>query len=430
MKTTKIPFYLLLGFNLLTWIIYLSNPFLASETDNHYFTLIYVLLNIIFLYLGFKKGESDGLFLGLKRKTTSHSFSLKYMNAYFLFYLLTFTLKYAYELRCPAFDIPGLINRIAIGIANPEIGYSLTLKGAQSFSWLIYTFIDFIDSAFFIVGMLCWQNLKKWQKILLVLLAIVDIIKWFGAGTSFGIMQMCTTLVLIYCITLSKSFLNKKQIISILILVLGIFIAAVVSFGINMEGRAGGEFNDLGSTNINLDSFVYVYFISYLPQWFQDLYQYIAHYLVGGYYNLEYAFNCEFEWCFFLGSTNTMTGLADDIFNLGIEARNYPIHIYEKYGVDPYIYWHSCYTWLANDFSFYLVPFVVFWMGRTACRALIIYRKYKDIVSGVLFILLANTIIFFFANNNYLSGHYFVFIFILIKWYNNKCKCYVKTNCH
>lgn len=425
MKVVRIPFYLLIGFNLLTWIIYLSNPFLAAETDKHYLTLVYVLINIGSVYVGFKNGEKNAEQLCVRTLKTARMFSNKYMNVYILFYLLTFTLKYSYELRCPALSLFALINRIAIGVANPDLGYALTLQGDQSFPWSIYTLINVIDCAFFIVGMLCWKNMKKWQKIVFFILVIIDVVKWFGAGTSFGIMQMCTTLVLVYCISIKKDVLNKMQVISVILLVLVIFIVAVVSFGINMQGRAGGSFNDLSSTKLNLNSFVYVYFISYLPHWFQNLYAYIAHYLVGGYYNLEYAFSCNFDWCYFLGSTNTMTGFADDFFNLGIRAQNYPTKIYEKFDIDPYIYWHSCYTWLANDFSLYLVPFVVYWFGNTASKALIMYKKYKDMFSGVLFLLLANTILFFFANNNYLSGHFFVFLFVLIKWYNNKY--YVKT---
>ena len=422
MKTARIPFYLLIGFNVLTWIVYLSNPFIDLRSNNHVWTLVYVLMNIVFLYFGLKNGEKVGEHLSLRKTSSASSFVARYLTVYFLFYILTFTLKYAYELRCPAFDLPALVQRIAIGISNPDVGYQLTLSGEQPLPWSIYTLINIFDSAFFIVGMLCWQKMRPWQRFLFVILAIVDIIKWLGAGTSFGIMQMANTLVLVYCLSIKKEFLPKKRLVSIIVVVLIVFIAAIIAFGINMQGRAGGSFTDLKSTTVNLDSFVYVYFISHLPQWFQDLYQYIAFYLVGGYYNLELAFDCDFDWCFFMGSTNTMTGIADDLLGFGIEARNYQTKIFQQFDVDPYIYWHSCYTWIANDFSFILVPFVVYWIGNTASKALKLYRKYNDMISGVLCILLANTIIFFFANNNYLSGHFYVFLYVLILWYNRKYK--------
>ena len=422
MKTARIPFYLLIGFNVLTWIIYLSNPFVDLRSNNHDLALVYVAMNIAFLYFGLKKGEKGGVFLSLRKTSSASSYVARYLNAYFIFYIFTFTLKYAYELRCPAFDLPALVNRIAIGMANPDLGYQLTLRGAQSFPWSIYTIINIFDSVFFIIGMLCWPKMRPWQRYLFAILAIIDVIKWFGAGTSFGIMQMATTLALVYCLSIKKEKLPKKRLVSIIVEVFVAFFAAIVAFGINMQGRAGGSFTNLASTKVNLDSFVYVYFVSHLPQWFQDLYQYVAFYIVDGYYNLELAFDCDFDWCFFLGSTNTMTGIADDILGFGIEARNYPTKVYQQFDVDPYVYWHSCYTWIANDFSFYLVPFVVYWIGNTASKALELFRKYNDMVSGVLFILLANTIIFFFANNNYLSGHFFAFLYVLFLWYKRKYK--------
>lgn len=424
MKTARIPFYLLIGFNVLTWIIYLSNPFIDLRSNNHVLALVYVATNIAFLYFGLKNGEKVSKYLNLRKTSAVSSFVARYLNIYFVFYILTFTLKYAYELRCSAFDLSALVNRIAIGIANPQLGYQLTLAGAQPLPWSLYTFINIFDSAFFIVGMLCWLKMRPWQRIVFVILAIFDVIKWLGAGTSFGIMQMATTFVLVFCLSIKKDYLPKKRIISIIGVVLIVFFAAIVAFGINMQGRSGGTFTDLESTKVNLDSFVYVYFVSHLPQWFQDLYQYIAGYFTNGYYNLELAFNCDFDWCFFFGSTYTTTRITDDFLGLGIEARNYPTKVFQRFGVDPYINWHTCYTWLANDFSFYLVPFVVYWIGNTASKALILFRKYNDMVSGVLFILLANMIVFFFANNNYLSGRFYVFLFVLILWYNRKYKVY------
>lgn len=422
MKTARIPFYLLIGFNVLTWIVYLSNPFIDLRSNNHVLAQVYVALNIVFLYVGFKNGEKSGKYLRMRKTVSASSFVARYLTLYFVFYILTFPLKYAYELRCPAFDLPALINRIAIGIASPDLGYQLTLQSALSLPWSIYTIINIFDSAFFIVGMLCWKQMRAWQRYVFVVLAIIDILKWFGAGTSFGIIQMATTLVLVYCISLNNEYLPEKRIVSIIAAVFVVFIAAIVAFGINMQGRAGGTFTDLTSTKVNLDSFVYVYFISYLPKWFQNLYQYVAFYLTDGYYNLELAFDCDFDWCYFLGSTNATTGIADNIFGLGIEARNYPTKLFQQFDVDPYVYWHSCYTWIANDISFYLVPLVVYWIGNTASKALEFFRKYNDMISGILFIILANTIFFLFANNNYLSGHFYAFLFVLILWYNRKYK--------
>lgn len=416
MKTSKIPFYILIGFNILSWVIYVSNPYLNSVSSTHDLTVFYVLVNIIALYYGLKNGEKNANHIQLRRTSLVGGFSRKYLWYYFVFYILTFTLKYAYELRCPAFDISALVNRIIIGIASPDLGYQLTLKGAQSFSWSIYTIISTVDSGFFIIGMLCWKQMSKVQKPIFIVLVVFELLKWFGAGTSFGIMQICTTFVLVYVINMKRESLSKKELFRTGSVLLLVFIAAIVSFGTNMQGRAGGELQDITSSKVNLDSFVFKYVIAYLPEWFQNLYDFICRYLVGGYYNLEYMFQCDYDWTYFLGSTNALTTLADDIFHIGVESLNYQTKIYDKFGIDPYIYWHSCYAWWANDFTIIGVPFVVYWIGKIASRALSLYRRYEDLTSGIVFVILANTIIYFFANNNYFSGHLFFLLVVLAIW--------------
>ena len=228
MKTAKLPFYILVGFNLLTWIIYLSNPYLNYVSETHTITILYVLINIVALYLGLKSGERNSDRYGLNKYTTSNSFYNQYMNYYFVLYILTFTLKYSYELRCPALDLPALVNRILVGLANADVGYQLTLQGVQSFSWSLYTIISIVDCGFFIVGMLCWRHMSKRQKLLFLLLVVFELFKWFGAGTSFGIMQLCTTFVLVYIVNISREELSKRQILRTGLVVLIILINQII----------------------------------------------------------------------------------------------------------------------------------------------------------------------------------------------------------
>ena len=90
MRTQKLPFYLLVGFNLLTWIIYLSNPYLASSTDTHILTVIYVLLNIICLAVGFRTGERVSGSTALVKVTYADNFYKRFYTKYFIFYISVF----------------------------------------------------------------------------------------------------------------------------------------------------------------------------------------------------------------------------------------------------------------------------------------------------------------------------------------------------
>ena len=136
MKTINLPYYFLLGFNIMTLLLYVLNPFNIGVPSNHWLTIFYISLCLFLFSLGFKSGIRKGRkkpALGNYRFT---SLSKVNLNMYFAFFIMTFLLKYAYELRVPVFDFSSLIQRVMLGISNPDLGYALTLRGPQSFSWI------------------------------------------------------------------------------------------------------------------------------------------------------------------------------------------------------------------------------------------------------------------------------------------------------
>ncbi|MBR5033752.1 MAG: hypothetical protein IKX71_00430 [Bacteroidales bacterium] len=330
--------------------------------------------------------------------------------------MATFLIKYAYELNVPVFDISGLVDRIIAGIFDPLLGYTRD-RSYASYSWSLYVLISVFDGVFFIVGMLCWRKLSRFQKYLFVFLAIIESLKSMSTGSSFGEIKMMTTLAMVYLAGMKNETIEKRRVGRILLYVLTIVFVTLLIFGHNMEGRAGGEFSDMTVEhfNFNTDSFINKYVISLFPMRIQNLYVYICHYLNNGYYNLEYAFNCKFEWTYFLGSNDAKSHIFA-LLGFDVEPLNYQIKIFKEYGVDPYIYWHSCYTWIANDVSFFGVPIVMYFVGKFCASALVMYRKHQDLLSGMVFVIFANMIIFLFANNNYIANLFYSFILVFPYW--------------
>ena len=408
-----------MGFNMLTLLLYILNPFQIGVPDNHWFTILYIILCLFLLSLGYKSGIRKGQ----NKKTIQNyqfvSLNKRNTNIYFVFYVLTFLLKYAYELHVPVFDFSALWDRVMIGLVNPDLGYALTLKGPQSFSWSIYVLICFVDGLFFVVNSLNWRMLSRFNKMLFIILFALELLRWFAAGTSFGIIIMATTIALSYCCNMTNDYVNKKRFIGTGAIMVLVFLLAVYAFQINMVGRAGGEFasNTMSKFSFNSNSWLYTNVISRFGEDFQYFFVYMAFYLVGGYYNFEYAFSCDYDWCFFCGSNTALTNITDNILGLNIESLNYQTKILQQFAVDPYVQWHSCYLWLANDFTLLGVPIVLYFIGKLASYAFILYRKFNDLLSGVIFILFANMIILLFANNNYMSNIFFSFAFFFPYWF-------------
>lgn len=418
-KSYKYLYYTLIGFNLLTLVVYISNPFWKG-TGYHGLTILYIAFNLILFAVGYKKGLQKGSrYNYLSRNSFLSALSNKNLNYYIIFYLLTFLLKYAYELHVPAFNISALIQRIALGVANPYLGYT-TGGSYRPFAWSLYILICLFDSVFFIVGLLSWRKLKRGGKALLVVLSVIELLKGLGSGASFGEIKMITTVAVILIINIKGgSKLTNKQKLLIIISILAAFGFAVFIFGHNMAGRSGGELSDnLGySLDFNEDSFVNKYIISIFPRVIQNLYVYISNYLVQGYYHLECAFLVDYDWTWFCGSNDAKTLMLNILTGFDVEPLNYQTKIFQQFGIDPYIAWHSCYLWIANDVTLFGVPLVLFMVGKIIGTSIVLFRRFNDLLSGTICVIFANMIIFLFANNNYIANLFYSFLLLFPIWF-------------
>lgn len=418
MRTIKLVYFSLIGFNLLTLLCYITNPFYAGAQHNHWLTVIYISLCICMISLGFRSGVRNGEKKAYKGGYLMTNISKRQLVFYYLIYISTFLLKYAYELKVPAFDFSALLSRVVIGVSNPLIGYKLSLDGPQVYSWSLYFIICLLDTFFFAINFLNWKKLSKFMKFIFMILLLLEIFRWLAAGTTFGIVMLVTSTVLAYCCNIETDYISKRSLFRVGLIIFGMFIVAILAFRLNMLGRAGGDFSShtMRQFSFNETSWIYKNVMGSLGEDTQNLFVYILFYLVGGYYNLEYAFSCDFDWCWFLGRNTALTNVTDNILGMDIESLNYQTKIFQEFGVDPYIQWHSCYLWLANDFTLWGVPLIVFVIAHFTGSALTLYRKKNDMLSGLVFIVFATMIILFFANNNFMSNVFFPYIFIFTYW--------------
>lgn len=407
---------LLIYFNLFTVILYSFSPMRSAAPDNHWVSLAYILMCILLWGVGFKSGvkKCDSA-VGVKTGFGS-SVSERTISFLFFFYIFTLLPKYAFELGCGVFDIGGMVRRVSVGLADPGLGYLMS-GGSQPYSWSLYFLISIIDDIFIIIGVVSWTRLRRWMKYIFVLLCVAEALKWFGRGTNFGVVMMLSTILLAY-LSQRTSLINRRQFYHYFLLGLFMFLFALLVFRHNMEGRSGGDFADVDYSifDMNPDSSVNNGIMDILPYDWAVLYSFIVMYLTGGYTNFECIFDCEPSWCLFLGSNPSKANLADFVLSVDVEQMNYPTQIFARFGIDQYVNWHSCYTWLANDFSLIGVPLIVFLIGKFAGFSLMMYRRNRDLLSGVIFIIFANMCVFFFANNNYISSIFYSFMFVFPIW--------------
>jgi len=418
MRLYKLPFLIIILFNILTLILYIIAPFEVSDR-HEVIAILYISINIFMIYCGYISGIRKGYALKSINRAYLGTITISLFNVILVFYLLTFLIRYAYSLYCPPYDLSALFQRVMLGIADPQAGR--LLKGTRTISWSIYFLISIVDSVFFLISVVNWKNLFNWHKIIILLLAILDVFFWLATGTNFGIVMLLSTVLFTTLLLSPSDFIKKKQLTKYINYGIILFLMALIVFSHNMEGRAGGDFNYVSQDDIAIpnaiidnDNFV-LRILGTISYKAQILYLYISAYLVQGYYHLEHIFYLDFDWNYFMGSNPALQSWSELIFGYNPAENNYLIKM-EPMGIDSYVHWHSCYTWLANDYTIFGVPFVVYYIAKFAATAFVLYRKYKDMLSGVVFLSLANVMIFYFANNNYMSSIFYSFMFFFPIW--------------
>lgn len=418
MRTEGLILKVLLYFNIFTLVMYVITP-LSINSGYRIINVFYITLNILMMALGFRQGR-------LKTNNLIHqsgvNVSTRIFNFVLFFYVCTFTIRYSYMLYLPPFDFNALINRISIGVADPYLGRSF-IHGVRTIPWTIFFLTSIIDSVFFIYALICWNQLKRFSKVIIVLLLVFECLYSLGTGTNFGIIMLVACVFLAILMQIPYETLSKRIVLKICLLGFIALTFVIYIFSYNMEGRSGGNFENLsGGDYLALGSSVSINtnaFIDALPYRLQVLLLFIFSYLTQGYMFLENIYELDFHWGGFFGNNPALQSLAQDFLFLNPEMNSYQMQM-EKLGVDSYVNWHSCYLWLANDFTILFVPFVVYYIAKFASAALHMFRTSRDLSSGIVFVVLANMLLFMFANNNYLSSVFYSFMFIFPYWYFRK----------
>lgn len=408
------PIKYIVAFNIFTLILFVTAP-IVWATDNLFIFCLLFLACQFALFIGFKFGVDKCL----RRPQRDYGSVEKYKKFIFVFYCCTFLIKYAYLLRFYPHQIGEMINFLMIGIASPQLGYQMSLDASRGFTipWSVFALISIVNQIFFIVGFLTWKSNTKLYKVLFAIFLAIELFYWFGRGTNFGVINLLTTMLFAILVNQSafkKVSLGQKLKQTIIIAVVAIFSLSIFTY--NLVQRSGtneidySEFR-LGRSVVNEQSEI----LRIIPDAIIPTYLYGISYLCQGYYHTCLAFNLDFEFSYFFGNNPESISIAE-IIGIDVADRTY-VERLSGFGVDPRINWHSIYTWLASDFSFFLLPIVFLAFGMFMGYAWMSSKLNNDLLSKIIFIALANILFFSFANNNYLVSIFYSFSFLFVYWF-------------
>jgi len=310
-----------------------------------------------------------------------------------------------------------MVTVLALGVADPHFGYRLALDSSVPYtvSWTIFFAISIVNNLFFIIGFCKWKSMNRFKKYLFVFFVLLEMFYWFGRGTNFGVITLVTTFLFVLMYRLKSINFNFKQKVTLSLLVVFLFCTSIAVFSLNMTGRRGGaelsyDQFDVGKSYVDENSLVF----SIIPEPLHDTYMYMVSYLTQGYYNTCVAFELDYQPSYFLGNNPSVEQIAT-IFNVDVYKKTYVYRLKDK-GIDPEVSWHSAYLWYANDVTFFGVPVLLFFMGYLFGASWTLSLNHNDFLSKIMFVILANMLLFLFANNSYLGSVFYSLMFLLPFW--------------
>lgn len=325
-----------------------------------------------------------------------------------------------------------LAKQMAIGLKNPGLGYSLryqriqVLQGSDVIGGYAFSLFNYIWSFFklpiVIIGMIYFKKLRPYAKVFTVLYLLVTVIFYMSIGTNIDILHV---FLLLEIAPILKTFtrwrekkLEKKDVVKLICSLLAGLIFIACYFTWMMVSRGGINNYDQPDYNVggvHVDSDISSQ--TETPSILMKFWVSFSSYFTQGYYGMSQALTLPWTPMFGLGNSMfAVDFITEHLYD--IEQFTYQFKL-EALGWKSGLQWHSIYTWLANDVSFYGVTVVMFLIG------VLFGEMFKDAIKGknpfakisVFYFML---MLLFIPCNNQIAQRadtLFSFILILLCWF-------------
>ena len=330
-----------------------------------------------------------------------------------------------------------ILQRLVIAFTQSNLNYSLSLGYEDSGTMverivvLIDVLLYFFKFAVLPLSIIFWRKITGKQKFLCIYITVLDVIKWLLKGMNKGLFDVAIVFIAAMLISfainandpgnLEARFRRsvKRHRRKLLLLAVVILSAAVMIFISNGKARSSGSSLSYYSTSMGLSADRDNYLLRLIPKELHSAALSLDMYLTNGYQGLSYALQLPFKWCYGIGNNQFLISNFRDTFGLDVSEISYLHRVEMAFPWAEAHNWHSLYTWLANDVSFFLVPIVFFVFGYVFCNAWVDsirrHNPYAIVVFCLFFIRFAYT-----SANNQVTSSSFSFVawyFALIMWY-------------
>lgn len=393
-------------------ILFIFGPW-PWPMDNKLLVYFYLFVAQLLLFFGYflsVRRKKITIYVAQSRffKISSYN-NLKLIKFLLILSFIIFIPSYMARAGLNSFSITGFYDAFVKGLLNPGAQYydKLNLSNQASSNYLLLILSALTSPFRWLFIPLCivnWGSLPRRYKVSSMMFILLDTISWISIGTNKGIFDNVfiiafSLLIKIYISNRETRGIkhNKKSKVAIFLFSLSILSLAITYMTKAIISRLGvlNYYSRGANIYVNFDSPI----MSIIPGFLKDTLVIMAGYTTQGYYGLSLAMKEPFTTTYGLGNSWFLMSIIEKITGYSTIAENtYPFKI-AGYGWDPYVNWHSIYTWLASDFSFLgtllIIIIIGYWFGEVWKSVLF----QRNIYAIGLFILFMIMFMYFPANN-------------------------------
>ena len=342
----------------------------------------------------------------------------------FIICIITFIPNFMVETHNFSFSLSNVISKIQISFADSSLLYNAN-RNVQNVSgiWKIINFCmvitGFIRWTFFPLAVYLWQELKTYHKICFFIFAIIYLAGFLTTGTSAGMFTISFIIVVPFImksarqkyfheIKYGRRIISKRaKAIRMSAIISGAF-GSLWVFSNNMESRMGW-YKIAGNWNIFPWNIV--------PDSMKSSVYWLTGYIGQGYAALSYCLDIPFTPTFGVGGSWFLMSNFSSLLHVNILDYTY-LGKAEKFGYGAYHNWHTVYVWIANDFSFWGVPIVLFALFYLMAQSWRDYLNNNDPFAFIFMTIMGFFCLYISANNTVFthSDTLFAFWIVLFLW--------------
>ena len=403
-RVKNFPIRVLLGFLLATELLFFVAP-QQWQVENYLGVELYLALMNVALWAGYARGVKSRRVLFPQDKV---DFRVVKWLILIALPMMMVQLYWAFGTLNPA----SIFTSVQQGITDSGAAYSARKSDVNLTLYALNSLMSPVIFYAFALGSFAFRRLPKKYRFILLALIAMELSKWLSIGVRKGVMDMIITLLAGYVAGNYQLLENRRKLARAAVAMGSVVAIFIAYFLISNLSRYSQESFATAAANYSPTG---VY--AHLPSWLLFPIYSISGYLCQGYYALAKALEVGFIQPDLL-ATNFFTVNVAERFGINPLENSYMDILQSRFGIDTFSNWHSIYVWLANGFTFAGVPLFIYAVGYLFGQSWILSIRQNALRAVPMFVILAQMIFYFFANNQIFSFSFPTIIILMLLYFS------------